>query len=486
MNGMRHAFLFVACALAFIGSACAQTSPLTGDAQIAPGSTQRYGSAPLVNVGGPSGYEGLFLFDLSDLPPGTAPATIGNATLRFFVSSAEEPGGINIYAASAEWNEQTVNGVSGPVPGAEVATNVPVTQSGSWISIPVTGQVRSWLSGIPNYGFIVTASPAATFVSFDSKENTDTHHPAELEISLLGPAGATGETGPAGVTGSIGPQGSTGAAGLTGAVGANGVTGPAGATGPSGATGAGGVAGPIGIAGPTGPTGATGITGSAGAAGTNGPGGPTGPTGNQGLTGPQGTTGAAGLAGALGPIGPTGTLGPTGPTGTQGGPGSAGLAGAVGPLGNTGPTGPTGLQGGPGGTGTTGPTGPTGQYIATTWALTSLANNPNSSATVPASSTNHTFVVDTDATSGSNLTSQSVPVTLPAATTAGQVIALQTNDPAGCCAMVISPNGTDKILFGAEVIQAGGVNPALTERFWMQFLSDGSGVWYVIGQSGGG
>ena len=488
MSGSQKALLLAASGLLLIESlAFAQTSPLTGDAQIAPGSPQRYGSAPLVNVGGPSGFQGLFQFNLADLPPGTAPASIASATLRLFVSSVGQPGSINIYAAGAEWSEQTVNGVNGPAPGAEVAFNVPVPQSGAWISIPVTGQVRSWLSGIPNYGFILTASPPATFVSFDSKENTGTHHPAMLEISLLGPTGATGETGPPGDTGPTGPQGSTGPAGVTGAVGATGATGTVGADGPSGATGVAGAAGPAGATGPTGPAGATGATGPAGVAGVNGPGGPTGPTGIQGLTGPQGTTGAAGAAGALGPVGPTGPLGPTGATGAQGGPGSAGSVGAVGPLGNTGSNGPSGAPGASGGTGPTGPVGPTGQYVATTWAFSALANDPNAAnTTIPTSSTNHTYLVETGASSGTNLTNHAVPVTLPAATTAGQVIALQTNNPQSICNMAISPGGTDKILYGAEVIQSGGVNPALIEHFWMQFLSDGNGVWYVIGQSGGG
>jgi len=492
MRGLRPTRLsplLLALVFAFLpAAACAQTAPLVGDTQIAPGDIHNYGSAPVVSVGGPSGYEGLFQFNLADLPPGTSPATIANATLRLFVSSVGGAGGISVYAASAGWSELTVNGVNGPAPGAQVAFNVAVTQPGSWISIPVTGQVKSWLGGQLNYGFIVTASPAATFVSFDSKENTSTHHPAELEIDLVGAAGATGVTGPAGVNGPTGPPGPIGPAGVTGAGGAGGVMGPAGPSGPAGATGASGVAGVTGVTGPTGPFGPTGATGPAGAAGTSGPGGPTGPTGNQGPTGPSGTSGAGGTAGAGGATGPVGPLGTTGPTGGPGTTGSAGAAGTTGPTGNTGSMGAQGQPGVTGAVGVTGPTGPSGQYIDVTWPLSSLANDPDAitAARIPASTTNQTWVVDTDATSGSNLTNQSVPVTLPAASTAGQVIALETNDPHGCCTMAISPSGTDKILFGAEVIQSGGVNPALSEHFWMQFLSDGNGVWYVIGQSGGG
>ena len=468
--------------------AYAQTAPLTGDTQIAPGSAQNYGAAPLVSVGGPSGFEGLFQFDLADLPPGTAPGTIANATLQLFVSSVGTAGGINVYAANAEWSEDKVNGLNGPGLGPEVAFNVPVAQSGSWISIPVTAQVRSWLGGAPNYGFIVTASPAATFVSFDSKENTTTHHPAVLEIDLLGSPGSPGVTGAPGPTGPTGPQGPAGSAGPSGAPGASGVTGPAGPTGIAGPTGNAGGAGALGATGPTGPTGPPGANGSAGPSGIAGPGGPTGLTGNQGPSGPSGMQGAPGVAGVSGATGPTGSEGATGATGHAGASGIQGPPGPEGPTGNTGSTGPPGLTGPTGAVGPDGVTGSTGVYINVTWALSSLGNNPNSTtpAQIAASTTNHTWVVDTDATTGTNLTSASVPVTLPAASTAGQVIALQTNDPASCCTMAISPHGTDRILFGAEVVQSGGVNTALQEHFWMQFLSDGNGVWYVIGQSGGG
>jgi hypothetical protein len=261
-------------------------------------------------VGGLSGFQGLFQFDLGNLPPGTTAASVSGASLRLFANKIGTAGSISVYAATAAWSESTVNGLAGaPAPGAFVAGPIAVSVAGTYISIPVTAQVQAWLNGAPNNGFIVTATPSTTSLFFDSKENTSTSHPAVLEIDLSGQPGA------------MGAQGASGAPGVTGA------TGPVGAIGPQGPTGVAGAQGPTGPTGPNGPTGATGATGPQGLPGAVGA---TGPTGPAGLTG---ATGAAGPAGATGPIGATGPAGPIGPTGLTGNTGAAGPAGAAGPPG---------------------------------------------------------------------------------------------------------------------------------------------------------
>ena len=158
-----------------------------------------------------------------------------------------------------------------------------------------------WLSGAtPNNGIALLPSAAADIsAELDSKENTLTSHPPELEILFFGPAGPAG---PIGLTGATGAAGATGATGLTG---------------PAGATGATGAAGPIGPLGPIGPAGATGATGATGAIGPIGPAGATGaagPTGADGATGPAGPAGPAGATGPAGPIGPVGPSEPQDPS----------------------------------------------------------------------------------------------------------------------------------------------------------------------------
>jgi hypothetical protein len=237
-------------------AAWAQTVPLTGDAVIVPGNTSNFGALQTVNVGGPSSYQGLLQFDLSKLPAGTTAASVSGATLRLFVSKIGTAGSVNIYAASSPWDETTVTGGAGaPGPGTLVAGSVPVSAAGSYIVIPVTTQVQSWLGGSPNYGFLITASVSTTNVVFDSKEATGTSHPAALEIDLSGAAGPTGAQGPTGPTGSTGPQGAPGPAGTAGPAGTvPGSIGPAGPTGVAGLTGIAGTAGPQGPIGPLGST----------------------------------------------------------------------------------------------------------------------------------------------------------------------------------------------------------------------------------------
>jgi Collagen triple helix repeat (20 copies) len=294
---------------AWHGLAFAQTVPLVGDTFISPGVGNNYGSTVNVNIGGALGNQGLLLFDLTHLPPGTTASSVSAAYLRVFVNKIGAAGSINVNVPNTSWSELAVTGTSGLGVGAPVAGPIGVSVASSYISIPVTLQVQNWLTGAPNNGLILTAATPSTSVFLDSKESTSTSHPAVLEIDLFGAAGPIGPAGPAGPTGPAG------------------TTGPTGATGPGGPTGPQGPAGPTGIAGAQGPTGAAGPTGPAGA---TGPQGPSGPTGLAGATGPRGATGPAG---ATGPKGGVGSAGPTGPTGPQG----------IGPAGPTGPTGPQGV-----------------------------------------------------------------------------------------------------------------------------------------------
>jgi hypothetical protein len=289
----------------------AQTVPLVGDAFILPGGATNYGSLINVNVGGASGFQGLFLFDLTKLPPGTTPANVSDASLRLFVNKIGSPGSINVNVAISSWSELTVNGSPGPGVGHSVAGPIGIPGAGSYISIPLTAQVQSWLNGEPNNGLVITASPSSASIIFDSKESTATSHPAVLEVDLFGQpgsVGAPGIVGAAGPTGPTGPFGATGPQGAIGAPGAQGPTGPTGAVGPTGATGQTGTQGPPGAAGPTGPTGAVGPTGAIGVAGPSGPAGGAGPTGPVGVAGPAGATGTQGAPGVAGPRGPQGLI----------------------------------------------------------------------------------------------------------------------------------------------------------------------------------
>ncbi len=326
----------------------AQTLTTSQDAYYIPGNATPYGKAVYITVGNSSSV-GLVQFDLTVLPAGITASQVVKANLTLYADAVSSPGTINLNSALGSWVETTVSGTVGyPAMGGTVATGVPVSTPGTFVTIDVTSAVQNWIS-IPssNNGLMITAN-GSTVAQFDAKENTTTSHPATLDMVLSlggdaqGPAGATGPVGPTGPAGATGATGPIGAAGLTGAIGATGSggpTGPAGATGATGPIGAAGPSGATGSIGPTGPAGATGATGTVGAAGA------TGATGAVGPTGPAGATGATGSIGAAGPTGATGAVGPTGPTGAAGATGTAGTNGANGTNGTNGAAGPTGPAG---------------------------------------------------------------------------------------------------------------------------------------------
>jgi hypothetical protein len=284
--------------------ALADTAKLAGDAYVNAGDGINYGELPTVNVGGAANSSGLLLFSLSTLPSTTGVAW---ARLRVYVDKVNTAGTLDLGTASAAWTEAAVNGSSGIAVGSPIGTAA-VGATG-YVTFDVTAQAAAWLSGAPNYGFILTpdASTPNLSIIIDSKENVATSHPAVLEVVFSGAAGSVGPDG------APGPSGAPGAAGVAGALGPAGATGPSGVAGATGAAGLAGAAGPNGATGPNGPTGAAGATGAAGLAGA------IGPTGATGAVGATGSAGAAGLAGAAGATGPNGA------------PGSAGATGAAGP-----------------------------------------------------------------------------------------------------------------------------------------------------------
>ena len=191
------------------------------------------GSLSNVDVGG--GYTGLVQFDLGVRPAGTTGSQITRATLRLFCNRADTPGAITVRLVSASWTEGGVTSATLPALGTTVGSGT-VSVAGSFVTVDVTSAVQGWVSGAsPNNGLALSSSAAV--VQFDSKENDETSHPAQLEIALAN--GSGGGSGPVGATGATGATGAMGFMGLPGAQGSPGMPGATGATGATGAAGAG-------------------------------------------------------------------------------------------------------------------------------------------------------------------------------------------------------------------------------------------------------
>lgn len=454
--------------LAISSSVFAATPPLVADAFVSPGDGTNFGNLPTLNLGGASASNGFLKFNLSTLPAGTTGPGVASAILRVFVLRVNSPGSVNIAAAVGPWDEASITGLNAPVLGTSIGA-FPATSSGVFVSIDVTNQIKSWLDGVPNDGFILTPG-ASTEVFLDSKESVATSHPATLEIVLKGAngvVGPTGPTGPAGTTGPLGPagRGPAGVAGPTGITGPTGPAGPSGPTGSAGAAGAAGAGGPTGVTGstgPAGPRGSTGSAGAAGAAGSLGPAGSTGPTGPTGVAGVRGPNGTA-----VGPPGPTGPTGATGPTGIAGATGAFGTAGPQGPTGPRGPNGPTGITGATGAFGTAGPS------ATNLFASTSIA----SGTVISSATTTQIFFLDNSAATAS--------ATLPLSSSigAGKVIHIQGRivSPDGITKqIVVNTQGADRIYLHATTATG---NVSSTFNFFAELVSDGAGRWLLrVGQ----
>lgn len=214
--------LFAAATLSSV-TAMAQSVPLVGDSYVPSGSTGIYGSAPTVNVvGGTNPQQGLLQFDLTALPSGTTSSNVSRATLVLFVNRVVASGTVNFATANGSWSESSVTVTNAPSAGTTVASGVTVATSRSFIYVDATTAVRGWVTTpSTNNGFLLSPNDSTVNVLFDSKENLETSHPAQLIITLssAGATGATGPTGASGATGATGPSGSNGATGATGPTG---------------------------------------------------------------------------------------------------------------------------------------------------------------------------------------------------------------------------------------------------------------------------
>jgi len=248
--GVTAALTGVVC-LCFPHLAGAVMAPLVGDTYTSTAArTANKGKKPTLVV---DDTDTAFLqFDLSVLPAGTTQANVAKATLTLFVHTLKAAGTFDIDLVEGPWSERTLT--SATAPSTEfLVTGGAVTSANTFVSVDVTTAVLAWLLSVPqNYGIALVADGGLA-TQFDSKESASTSHPAQLEITLTGPAGPTGLTGPAGPTGPEGPTGLTGPAGPTGPQGNTGLTGATGPQGPTGLTGPAGATGPQGAQGPAGP-----------------------------------------------------------------------------------------------------------------------------------------------------------------------------------------------------------------------------------------
>jgi hypothetical protein len=133
-------------------------------------------------------------FNLASIPAG---ASITQATLKLYVNAVTTAGSFNVDYVASEWTEKTIKYDDSPALGGTIASDVAIStaDTNQYVLVDITPAVTAWLDGSQANNGIALVANASFNASFDSKENTTTSHPAELDIVFAGSgSGITGVT----------------------------------------------------------------------------------------------------------------------------------------------------------------------------------------------------------------------------------------------------------------------------------------------------
>jgi len=184
-----------ACLVALFAVAVSQAQ-ITPSADAFTNSNQpntKYGAAPLLDVDGAS-HITYIQFNLASIP---TTASVSQATLKLYVNSVAAAGSFNVDYVNSSWSEGTIDASNAPPVGATIASDVSITTAdkNQYILVNVTPAVQAWLNGSETNNGIALVANSSFNATFDSKENTATSHPAELDIAFAGGDGTiTGVT----------------------------------------------------------------------------------------------------------------------------------------------------------------------------------------------------------------------------------------------------------------------------------------------------
>ena len=165
--------------------------------------TTNYGANVLLDVSGAK--EIVYIqFDLSSIP---ASANVSKATLKLYVNAVTKAGSFNVDFVNGSWVESTITSGLSPALGTTIAPSVALTTAAKndYVLIDITSAVQAWLSGSQANDGVALVANSTFAASFDSKENTTTSHPPEVDVVFAGGGGG-------GITGVLTGSGS----GLTG------------------------------------------------------------------------------------------------------------------------------------------------------------------------------------------------------------------------------------------------------------------------------
>ena len=173
-------------------SAYAQITPLGDSYTNTADSTTNYGAKTLLDVDGATQIT-YIQFNLASIPTG---ASVSQATLKLYVNAVTTAGSFNVDYVNGSWTESGIDASNAPALGSAIASNVAITTAdkNQYILINVTSAVQAWLRGSETNNGLALVANSSFNATFDSKENTTTSHPAELDIVFAGDGTLTGVT----------------------------------------------------------------------------------------------------------------------------------------------------------------------------------------------------------------------------------------------------------------------------------------------------
>ncbi|MGB7332311.1 MAG: DNRLRE domain-containing protein, partial [Terriglobales bacterium] len=165
-------------------AAYAQITPLSDSYIDTATPTTNYGSKTLLDVDGAT-QTTYIQFNLASIP---STASVSQATLKLYVNTVATAGSFNVDYVNGTWSEGKIDASNAPALGKAIASNVSVATAdkNQYILVNVTSAVQAWLDGSETNNGLALVANSSFNATFDSKENTTTSHPAELDIAFAG------------------------------------------------------------------------------------------------------------------------------------------------------------------------------------------------------------------------------------------------------------------------------------------------------------
>jgi hypothetical protein len=165
-------------------AAHAQITPLGDSYTNTADPTTNFGAKTLLDVDGASQIT-YIQFNLASIP---STASVSQATLKIYVNTVLTAGSFNVDYVNGTWAEGTIDSSNAPALGKAIASNISVTTAdkNQYILVDVTSAVQAWLNGSETNNGLALVANSSFSATFDSKENTTTSHPAELDVAFAG------------------------------------------------------------------------------------------------------------------------------------------------------------------------------------------------------------------------------------------------------------------------------------------------------------